>query len=169
MHSTRSPRPDVHGSRAARIAMTGVVATAATLTLAAAPADAAPARPAAPQVAAHTAAAPDQAAAKRAGWYTLKHASKRVKWSWDQDWRRRGSRIMQVKARCWGGNRIKMYVVFQYRSKWTGWHNIKSGSRRCDGQYMVLSIRNAGSTTYGAQFSIGRHTQTIEYWAQAYG
>ncbi|WP_157429749.1 hypothetical protein [Actinomadura oligospora] len=168
MHSTHSPRPRIQKSRAAQIATTGIAATAATLTLAAAPANAAPARPTTPQATAHTATSA-QSAAKRAHWYNLKHASKRVYFSWDQDWRRRGSRIMQVKARCWGGNRIKMNVIFQYRSKWTGWHNIKSGSRRCDGQYLVLSIRNAGSSVYGAQFIIGKHTQTIEYWAQAYG
>lgn len=160
-----------HRTRAAQAGLIGLAA-AGTLSLATVPADAAPARPtapqAAPQAAVHTATS-TRSAAKRAHWYNLKHASKRVYFGWDQDWHRRGSRIMQVKARCWGGNRIKMYVVFQYRSKWTGWHNIKSGSRRCDGQYLVLSIRNAGSDLYGAQFNIGKHTQTIEYWAQAYG
>ncbi|MEV5749110.1 hypothetical protein AB0L00_14940 [Actinoallomurus sp. NPDC052308] len=66
-------------------------------------------------------------AAKSAHWYTLKHGSFMLKGSTTRNWNRKYGRVMQVEARCWG-NDATLHVQFQYRSKWTGWHNIKSGS-----------------------------------------
>ncbi|GAA4603571.1 hypothetical protein GCM10023195_11870 [Actinoallomurus liliacearum] len=106
-------------------------------------------------------------AAKSAHWYTLKHGSFMLTGSAMRNWNRKYGRVMQVKARCWGNN-ATLYVELQYRATWTGWHNIKTGHRRCDGKYLILRVNNAGSKNYDAEFHLNRK-HTVEYWAQAYG
>ncbi|MGK5557872.1 hypothetical protein ACSNOI_40340 [Actinomadura kijaniata] len=174
--------PTSVASRAALLSL----AAASALTLADAPAHATATTPALPatlstalsatvqQTTAHSGSQPAShetvagPAAKRAKWYNIRHDSHSPTKSWvTRLWERpRGARVMQIRARCWGGD-TPMTVTLQYHQGGRGWRKAKAGRWDCNGAYGTVRIHNAGHKYYRAVFQLNRR-HTIEYWAQYY-
>ncbi|WP_067814629.1 hypothetical protein [Actinomadura kijaniata] len=162
------------------------LAAASALALTGAPAHATPTAPAlpvtgaAPQIAvvpvATTEAAstrpPAQAAAKK--WRTIQHKSKYLRgparFTDTKEWKRKkGVRVVQVNARCWG-NDARLSITLRYKRGLPnpGWPIAKSGKFPCNGRYHTVRIHNAGHSKYYGQLTLSRD-HTVEWWFQYYG
>ncbi|MGK5555363.1 hypothetical protein ACSNOI_27480 [Actinomadura kijaniata] len=151
-----------------RAGLVGVAAaTALTLAPAANAAPAAPTRPAAPRATAPTTAPFGEAAAQRARWWTIKYdIHRRPTKTWSPQWNRpSGVRVMQIVARCWGGDHMNVRLAYKRSTK--TWRVIKTGKWDCTGGAGYLRIHNAGHKTYRVFFKLKRKGK-IDYWAQAY-